>query len=141
MTYDAWIEAYKAKHKSVRGLCQNATKAMVEAFPELQRVRGHVVGLGAHWWCVTPDGSIIDPTVCQFPFVPASSSYEPFDESLAHTLPTGKCQNCGGYLYYQAQACDEACMQEILTALGQAWRPGTYRYNPADRPKYYDGWQ
>lgn len=41
---------------------------MVEAFPELKRVRGHyhcpwLSKAQPHWWCVDPDGNIVDPTV------------------------------------------------------------------------------
>ena len=49
----------------VRGNCREATAAMVKAFPELRRVRGHY-GWCPHWWCETPDGTVVDPTARQF---------------------------------------------------------------------------
>jgi hypothetical protein len=95
VSYDEWIAAYaKRMNGLVMGRCADATKAMVEAFPELRRVPGHVDVLGwgrrAHWWCVTPAGEIVDPTESQFPCV---ESYEPFVPGTV--VRVGRCMNCG----------------------------------------------
>lgn len=91
------------------GRCVEATAAMVAAFPELKRVRGHVYnvvwGEREHWWAVTPDGSVVDPTAGQFPN--GISYYEPWDESVPE--PTGKCPNCGGYCFDGKYCCSDAC--------------------------------
>ena len=136
--YDEWIAGYKALHKSVLGMCQSATLEMATSFPELKRVRGHVKHLGPHWWCIAPDGSIIDPTVSQYPYIPDLSQYEEFDESLAETLPTGMCMNCGGHLYYQASFCNKSCHRAVLEDLGVSSEGVSARYNPEDKPMYYD---
>ena len=92
------------------GKCHLATLAMVEAFPELQRVRGHYFcwtwGVREHWWCVAPDGSIVDPTIAQFPSKGAGE-YEPWIEGTKE--PTGRCPECGGYCYDGQTFCSESC--------------------------------
>lgn len=92
---------------------------MVEQFPELRLVRGFVRGGGHHWWCVAPNGQIIDPTAAQFGDSLTPADYEEFDESLTHTLPTGKCPNCADFLYYHASICSKACLREFLLDLGR----------------------
>lgn len=151
MTYEEWIEQYKETRslkvlndggcRSLRGLCAGATEQMVAAFPELRRVRGHVGHTAGrayepHWWCVDPNGNIVDPTREQF-FEPrvgwTEIHYEEFDESLAHMLPTGKCMNCGGHLYYHARFCNETCARLVHADMDLPWPPGyEIKYNPTD---------
>lgn len=92
--------------------CAEYTLAMQEEFPELKRVRGyyHDVfdGKRTHWWLVTSEGSIIDPTVAQFN---PCGSYEPYDESLGE--PKGKCMECGDISYLHANACSESCIKKL----------------------------
>jgi len=81
---------------------------MVAAFPELKRVRGHyVTGRKEypHWWCVTAEGTVVDPTAAQFDGLPGF--YEPHVEGSPE--PTGKCPNCGGYVYDGGTVCGDAC--------------------------------
>ena len=97
--YSAWIAEW-AKAHDVRCACERATLDMVERFPELRRVPGHVrfvVGGGAaHWWCVTADGTVVDPTANQFlEFHGGIARYEEW----VGPLPSGKCPNCGEYVY------------------------------------------
>lgn len=75
MTYQKWIALYECEYDlDVTDLCCEATLEMWEHFPELRRVRGKVIGdhclrgAGAHrhWWCLDPDGRIVDPTASQF---------------------------------------------------------------------------
>jgi hypothetical protein len=93
--------------------CVEATLAMVAAFPELSRVRGHyhcpVDGQAhPHWWCVTAEGTIIDPTADQFASH-GQGDYEPYDESKGE--PLGKCLDCGGLVYRgdPSPFCSDAC--------------------------------
>ena len=96
------------------GKCAEVTQAMVAAFPELRRVRGHVHSAihttltnpqgYPHWWCVTSAGVIVDPTASQFP---CPVMYEAWDESLNE--PTGKCPNCGDYTYDGSSVCSDRC--------------------------------
>jgi hypothetical protein len=91
---------------------------MAEAFPELQRVRGHyvcpVAGRQQHWWLVTPDGEVIDPTCRQFPSG-GFGTYEPH----VGPVPTGKCLCCGKYVYDSTWCCSQSCLEE-LTAYFEA---------------------
>jgi hypothetical protein len=66
--YSLWI--FENVPQYCGGMCFVISTAMVKEFPELKRVRGHYVdlmfGTYEHWWCKTPDGEIVDPTVSQF---------------------------------------------------------------------------
>ena len=99
MTYSDWIRGYVAKNPHVGGLCASATLEMVKAFPELKRVAGYATTAlhyrVQHWWCVAPDGSIVDPTVRQFQgLVP---EYEPWQPGME--VKVGRCMNCGDDIY------------------------------------------
>jgi len=94
--YDEWIASYP--HKNRVGACGGATKEMCKEFPELKRVPGFVStihGLMEHWWCVAPDGSIVDPTKDQFKG--GVLSYQEVGDSDSVRL--GKCMNCGAEIY------------------------------------------
>jgi hypothetical protein len=100
------------------GKCAEATQAMAAAFPELRRVRGHyycsVWGERSHWWLVAEDGSIVDPTAGQFPSI-GLGGYVEWHEG--DDEPTGKCANCGGYVYNSATVCSSACHQAMVDYL------------------------
>lgn len=109
-----------------RGWCQSATAAMVVAFPELRRARGYVGrkglnGLYPHWWCVAPDGAIVDPTVGQFAHLGKRITYEEYDEAKHGPLPTGKCPNCGEYIF-DGKGLHEECAAEYLAYLNREAR-------------------
>jgi hypothetical protein len=105
--YQEWIA--ENVPASPRGYCNEMTASMVEEFPELRRVRGHYVDVDdrrhPHWWCVTPDGEIVDPTAAQFGV---------FGEYVEHVgqEPIGKCINCGGYCYDEACVCSDECARD-----------------------------
>jgi hypothetical protein len=127
--YRAWIIAYVAERKGyVRGMCTSATKKMCEAFPELTRVAGFAVndagGAAEHFWCVAPDGTVLDPTGSQFgwPIV----EYRPFKPG--DEVRVGRCMHCGMDIHVAVQSlddpraarsfCDEACRQYYAESLG-----------------------
>lgn len=105
--YEKWI---KDNVKSVYCSCLEVTEEMRKKFPELIRVRGHyhcvLWGRCPHWWLITAEGEIIDPTASQFPSRGAGY-YEPWDESKPE--PTGKCLNCGDYCYNGEACCSDQC--------------------------------
>ena len=96
--YQAWIEEHYPTRELAHLRCKEATAAMVTEFSELRRVRGHVhIGLNfhAHWWCVTSDGMIIDPTAHQWALLPLQ--YDALPEGAEE--PHGKCYECGALLF------------------------------------------
>ncbi len=107
-TYKKWI-AENVKGNGY-GECSEITEQMAEAFPELTRVRGHYYcsawGERTHWWLVTSDDEIIDPTVEQFPSK-GKGVYDSWVEGTEE--PTGKCPNCGGYCYGSRYFCSNSC--------------------------------
>jgi hypothetical protein len=115
VTYDAWIASFAESVGDVTGKCSSATLLMVAAFPELNRVRGFVTAYGPrrpHWWCVAPDGAIIDPTAAQFAGI---LTYEEF----VGPEPIGRCSNCGE-LYFAVQyepLCSATCSAEYRSYL------------------------
>jgi hypothetical protein len=137
MTYQEWIDAFLAKlpqingRPYVRGACMRATAEMAATFPELRRVAGFANG-GEHFWCVAPDGTIVDPTVGQFfshlePIDPSAIEYREFRPG--DEVRVGKCMNCGADIYAAVERLDgddrvrrrSACSDECETALIKAF--------------------
>ena len=87
-------EQVAADYKEFRGRGKELCAAAVEADPTLTLVRGHYFERmwpsdpeQPHWWCVKPDGTIVDPSVRQFPSN-GIGAYIPFNGIVA-------CSNCG----------------------------------------------
>lgn len=84
-------EERMSDYKQFRGRCKELSEAAVLQDPTLKLVRGYyycnVYGKQAHWWCVRPDGTIVDPTAKQFPSN-GTGVYEPFDGIV-------ECAECG----------------------------------------------
>jgi len=93
----SWISERFPTPESAKLQCAEATASMSSAFPQLQRVRGHaMVGIDfrPHWWCITTEGEIIDPTEHQWDRPPVfyealTNDEEPcatseFDEEWKH---------------------------------------------------------
>jgi hypothetical protein len=121
MTYAEYIQTFFAG--DVRARCESATRAMLEVFPELRRVRGFYYdamwGARTHWWCVAPDGSIVDPTSRQFPSQGAGH-YQEWREGDEE--PSGRCLGCGDYIFESRRGgsfvCGPACEWEVARYLG-----------------------
>lgn len=118
--YQQWIAAHQPTDP--RGLCVMMTLKMVEAFPELRRVRGHYYcpmsgEQYTHWWLMAADGSIIDPTADQF-LSCGAGVYEEY----AGPEPTGKCLDCGALLFGPLTFCDATCAYRTAQYLAQGGR-------------------
>ena|ERR1019366_3033477 len=119
----AWIERYVKAHQYLRGLCGPATKEMVEAFPELKRAAGFADGV-EHFWCVAPDGEVVDPTGAQFGVcqIIEYSPFKPGDE-----VRIGTCMECGSPILaavdtldnpnHHKTFCDKDCQTSFTTAV------------------------
>lgn len=115
--YAAWIDAYIAERLprchppeprvAVLGSCASATEQMVKAFPELRRVAGFYGGR-EHWWCVAPDGTVVDPTAAQFD---PGFAYEEYDAARHGPRRSGRCPECGDDVYEGADFCSPACLR------------------------------
>lgn len=118
--YQQWIAAHMPVDP--RGQCVEMTKRMAAAFPELQRVRGHYVcpldGRRSHWWLVTPNGEVIDPTAEQFSSGGALGDYEPYEGPE----PTGQCLNCGELLFGSESFCNAKCALETARYMARGGR-------------------
>jgi len=114
MTYDEWI----ANVSNPLGRCKEVTLQMQEVFPELKRVRGHyycwIWGRREHWWLRDPDGKPVDPTAAQFPSK-GEGIYEEWVEGDPE--PTGKCLNCGEYVYDDGNFCNDSCRRAFMLDL------------------------
>lgn len=93
-----WISDRYPTADSAKLQCSEATLELVNKFPFLKRVRGHVMVQGQlrpHWWCIDPSENVADPTSHQWesPVV----FYDPLDEDAEE--PHGKCIYCGDLLY------------------------------------------
>jgi predicted nucleic acid-binding Zn ribbon protein len=113
--YEEWIAAHFPSAESAYGKCAEATLEMQEAFPELERVRGHyhcpIWGQREHWWLW--DGEkVIDPTAAQFPSKGTMGRYCALDEENPPQEPTGMCPNCGEMIYDGGYLCSERCERQ-----------------------------
>lgn len=109
--YKEWIETWCSKNRAY-GNCEPAVLALLQAFPELKHVRGHVWttwGKRAHNWAITSDGNIVDPTASQFE---AIFEYEPWKPG--DLVRVGKCMNCGDEIWRTTESLDKAIKQECI---------------------------
>lgn len=118
--YVKWIAEYVGEDKGY-AKCDELTKAMQQAFPDLERRNGFFNsvswGRRSHWWLRTPAGDIVDPSGCQHPdglhFPLESCKYEDLTDctetEMADRVPSGVCMNCGDSVYHGASACSSAC--------------------------------
>jgi hypothetical protein len=120
--YQEWINENYPNQVSARLQCEKATLRMLEAFPELKRVRGQIELMDAtglypskepHWWLINESGEVVDPTAHQY--MKKISQYLPCDESKGE--PSGTCPNCGGICYEGNYICSEKCTKEYVAYL------------------------
>lgn len=130
--YVAWIREHGlgcgAPQESVLanayGKCASVTLAMASAFPELRRARGFYHcdrwGRRQHWWCVAPDGTVVDPTAEQFPSM-GLGEYDEVKDGEEDRIPVGKCMNCGEELYAHDEStyvCSDYCELAVRRDMG-----------------------
>lgn len=84
----------ETNYMKYRGKCKEMSEALCAEDSSLTLVRGYYLEYiwgedykQPHWWCVKPDGTIVDPTKLQFPSA-GLSTYVPFNGML-------ECANCG----------------------------------------------
>lgn len=129
--YKEWIDQYVAERKVIAGMCGSATLAMMKSFPELKQVAGYVCfpdgGRAEHFWCVTPDGKVIDPTASQYQLqaFPDELTYEPWQPG--DEVQIGRCMDCGERIYGRPEAlggireqfCDKDCYKSFSLSLNK----------------------
>ncbi len=122
-SYENWIMEHYSTPMEARLQCKEASEEMSKQFPDLKLVRGQIEveepydlppTKTEHWWCVMPDGKVIDPTAHQYQT--RILSYTPTDKSRGE--PTGKCMNCGDIAYNNSQFCKKECEQDFIKSLG-----------------------
>lgn len=127
--YREWIQGYLHRNDPL-GRCAEATKALVEAFPQLRRVAGEITVQGPfntihreiqHWWCVDEAGKVVDPTARQYFRV---LEYYPYPEDHpAFTRPRRVCANCGQAHYGDDETvCSDECGEEYAKAITRSAR-------------------
>lgn len=100
-------------YATYRGKCKELAEDECQRDSTLRLVRGWYFcpmwGKQGHWWCEKPDGTVIDPSVRQFPTKGAGAAYEEFDGNI-------ECEYCGvskpeqeAYRYEQHVYCSYAC--------------------------------
>lgn len=78
-----------------RGRCKELAENAIQNDPSLRLVRGYYYcpiwnHKDPHWWCVTSDGTIVDPSAKQFPSK-GRGTYTEFDGRIP-------CAECGAEL-------------------------------------------
>jgi hypothetical protein len=100
---------------SLRGKCEEMSKALVESDSTLTLVRGWyddpIWGRQEHWWTKKPDGTIVDPTSAQFPVGGIASWYTEFDGIVS-------CEECGKDVKeadaYMGRLCSARCYGRMV---------------------------
>lgn len=113
MTYGEWIgKNCPSKPTGALGHCAEFVDLMAAVFPELRKTRGfyhcHKWGRRTHWWLVAPDGSVVDPTVLQFP----SAGLGKYEELADADLPIGRCMECGELVMPRGYGSSQFCNEE-----------------------------
>jgi hypothetical protein len=96
-----------------RGKCKEMSEEAVRRDPTLRLVRGHyhcpLWGKQAHWWTEREDGTVVDPSVRQFPTAGAGASYEAYEGQI-------ECEHCGkaahendAYMVEHHAYCSDQC--------------------------------
>ena len=102
-----------SEYLEFRGKCKELAEDACKKDATLTLVRGYyhcpVWGKQGHWWCVRDDGTIVDPSVRQFPTKGVGAEYEPFDGFH-------ECEYCGkkvteekAYIYPPHLYCSYEC--------------------------------
>lgn len=96
-----------------RGQCKELAEAAASADPSLQIVRGFYLcplwGKQAHWWCVRPNGEIVDPSVRQFPTAGVGAEYVEFDGNIECEFCQKLVPESDAYCYAQHAYCSYEC--------------------------------
>jgi len=111
--YQRWIEEHIPA--DCEGACKIFAEEMHEAFPELRVVCGRYFrpedSPADHWWCVTKDGEIVDPTARQFELDREGRTRYKVDSKnyTADENISGKCPRCGKWCYDGDEYCSAKC--------------------------------
>jgi len=96
-----------------RGKCKELAEAAVKADSNLRLVRGYYLcplwGKQAHWWCETKDGTIVDPSVRQFPTKGVGAEYVEFDGNIECEFCSKSVPEAEAYRYAQHAYCSYEC--------------------------------
>lgn len=67
--YEKWISDFIEAGNEIHGMCCSTCELMQKDFPELTLRGGYVetaLGNDLHFWLISPEGDIVDPTEEQF---------------------------------------------------------------------------
>jgi hypothetical protein len=115
--YERWIREHVYE---CEGNCKYYSYEMATAFPELKVTSGRYFRTedspAEHWWCVTENGEIIDPTASQFEL--DRDGRVVYKVDLANYVTdeniSGKCPLCGAWCYEGDEYCSAKCELEAL---------------------------
>ena len=105
-------------YKKYRGKCKEYVDVLIAYDKTLTAVRGHYIcplwGKQAHWWAIKPDGTIVDPTVKQFPTKGIGAEYIPFNgmcicEQCGKEVPEAEAIPMGNYA-----CCSNICAMRLV---------------------------
>lgn len=100
-------------YSTFRGKCKELSSEIVKADPTLRLVRGWyhcpMWGKQAHWWAQKVDGTIVDPTVRQFPTNGVGATYEEFDGKIECEYCQKEVPETDAYIYEHHAYCCYEC--------------------------------
>jgi hypothetical protein len=96
-----------------RGKCKELAEAACAKDFTLKLVRGWyhcpIWGKQAHWWAVSLDRAIIDPSVRQFPTAGVGADYEEYDGNIECEFCNKVVAESAAYLYAHHAYCSYTC--------------------------------
>jgi hypothetical protein len=96
-----------------RGRCKELADEAMQNDLTLRVVPGWYIcplwGKQAHWWCVKPDGTIVDPSVKQFPTAGAGAEYIEYDGVIECEFCQKALPETEAYRYAQHVYCSYEC--------------------------------
>lgn len=96
-----------------RGSCKELAEKACADDPTLRLVRGWYLcpmwGKQAHWWAVRSDGTIVDPSVKQFPTAGVGAEYIEFDGQIECEYCRKEVPEEKAYMYAHHAYCSYEC--------------------------------
>lgn len=101
-----------------RGKCREYCEAAIKEDPTLTIVRGHYFCPmwntdEQHWWCVKPDGTIVDPTARQFPSK-GHGVYTPFNGYITCEECSKEVAEANAYIQGCHTFCSSKCFARCV---------------------------
>ena len=103
----------ETEYLKFRGKCKELAEEACKADLTLTLVRGFyhcpLWGKQNHWWCKKVDGTVVDPSVKQFPTAGAGAEYEEFNGAIECEYCHKEVPEADAYMVEHHAYCSYTC--------------------------------